>query len=368
MQKKNKSQKKLNKLSFSTKEKTRKNITMILVFSLFFSLFIYNTSLSPVQDKSEIVEFEVQEGMYFSEIVDALHKEELINSVWATKLYARLSKNQSIAAGLYQIDRSWSTKEILEYLTSTVPYRDITVKFDEASWAKDIALALESSMGFSSDELISLWNDETYVRTLIEDFEYLDQRILENKDQKRVLLEGFLYPDTYRFAEGSSMDTVTRRILQNFDDKMRSIDDLIQASDFDVYDLVTLSSIVMYEAATQDDQQMVSGVFMNRLNIKMPLQSSVTVCYVLYDFESWVDCEKYRNQEIESPYNTYMIPGLPVGPILNPSIFAIENTLRYKEHDYLFFIADVYEGGDGTVYYSKTYQEHLNKEKELKNR
>lgn len=358
---------KSNKFNLS-KENARNIISVFLAFSLFLSIFTYTISLKPVQKESEIVELEITEGSYFNEIVAQLHEKDLIKSVWATKLYSRFSKKQNIAAGFYQIDRAWSTKEILTSLNETVPYRDITVQIDEGSWAKDIAEILEETMNFDKEALIDLWNNEEYLKDIVEDYEYIDDSIFENKSDKRVLLEGYLYPDTYRFADGSDMDTVTRRILDNFEERMNSIESELEASEFSIHDLLTLSSIVMYEAATQEDQQMVSGVFMNRIKINMPLQSSVTVCYVLYDFEDWTDCEAYKNQAIDNPYNTYVYGGLPIGPILNPSISAIENTLNYKEHDYLFFIADVYEGGDGKVYYTKTYQDHLKKEKELKNR
>ncbi len=100
---------------------------------------------------------------------------------------------------------------------------------------------------------------------------------------------------------------------------------------------------------------LVSGVFYNRLGIDMPLQSSVTVCYALYDdFAHASDCE--TNADIDSPYNTYQHNGLPIGPILNPGKVAIDAALHPQESDYLYFIADIY--GDGTVYYAKTFEEH----------
>ena len=125
------------------------------------------------------------------------------------------------------------------------------------------------------------------------------------------------------------------------------------------YELMTLASIVEYEASTDEDMRLVAGVFMNRLEAGMKLQSSVTICYALYDFESWEECESASNNQNPSPYNTYVHEGLPPGPILNPSLRAIEATLDYTPSSYLFFIADVHGVVDGKVHYQTTYDEHV---------
>ena len=119
--------------------------------------------------------------------------------------------------------------------------------------------------------------------------------------------------------------------------------------------------MVQYEASTKKDMELVAGVFYNRLKKGMKLESSVTVCYALYDdLTSGEDCEIQYN--IDSPYNTYKNEGLPVGPILNPGEDAIAAVLHPEKSDYLYFVADIY--GDGKVYYAKTYDEQLkNQEK-----
>lgn len=119
-------------------------------------------------------------------------------------------------------------------------------------------------------------------------------------------------------------------------------------------ELITFASIVQYEASTKTDMEMIAGVFQNRMKLGMSLDSSVTVCYVLYDdMTSGEDCEV--NTHIDSPYNTYKNAGLPIGPILNPGAAAIDAVLHPKDNDYLYFVADIY--GDGKVYYAKTLQE-----------
>ena len=100
---------------------------------------------------------------------------------------------------------------------------------------------------------------------------------------------------------------------------------------------------------------LIAQVFENRLAIDMKLQSSVTICYALYEeYKKAIDCE--INSDIDSPYNTYLHEGLPIGPILNPGEAAIRAVLHPTANDYLYFMADIY--GDGKVYYANTLEEH----------
>ena len=114
-------------------------------------------------------------------------------------------------------------------------------------------------------------------------------------------------------------------------------------------------TFVQFESGTKQDMATIAGVFYNRLNQDMRLESSVTVCYALYDqFDDPQDCE--TQTDVDSPYNTYLNNGLPVGPILNPGGDALLAVLEPESSEYLFFAADIH--GDGKVYYSKTYEEH----------
>lgn len=341
-------------------------IPVLIVFIFLGGFLFYTQSLKPVQDKKEAYLLEVEEGAYFDEVLDTLAQDNLIKQKLSAKIYAKLSGKQNVASGVYDLDKSWDTKTIINYINDTIPHKDISVKFEEASWAKNIAKILSENFDLKKEDILATWNDEAYIESLIERYDFLTKDILKNKKDKNVLLEGFLYPDTYAFDVDSSIEDITEIMLDNFDEKFSTLQDEIKESEFTTYELMTLSSMVMYEAGDGEDQVKVAGVFMNRLEEDMMLQSSVTVCYALYEYDTWVDCE--FNTNIDSPYNTYQHTGLPISPILNPNIEAIKNTLNYTKHDYFFFVADVYEGGDGTVYYSKTFKEHEQKISELQNR
>lgn len=345
------------------KHKRNQIILAVLLF-LVFAFLIARQSLTKTNHEAAIYELTIEEGTTYNSVLDKLHEDKLINNMFITKLYVKTQRLEKIMVGTYKLDKSWSPKKILNYIYETIPRNDVLVAFKDGAWAKDIAKEISEVFGYTEKEIIDYWNDEKTLKLLISDYWFLNKSLI--KEGKPVYLEGYLYPDTYYMDKTSSLDTITRTILNNFDEKITSIKEDIETDTMPFEDLITLSSIVMYEAGKDEDQRMISGVFRNRLNIDMPLQSSVTVCYMLYEFDDWRECELFKNTEKDSPYNTYYYAGLPLGPILNPNIKAIENTVNFVDHDYLYFVADAYEGGDHKVYYSKTYKEHEKKVNELK--
>ena len=344
--------------NMSTRTKFRSGASFLFILIMISLLFFYQFESQAVQKDSEIVQFVVDKGMSRSQIVDKLAQEKLVKSGFFTKIRAKLIRNRKIASGTYHINKSWDSETIIEHLfemKNASGNNEISIRIPESSWAKDFAKLISSETDTEYDRFIELWNDEAYLKTLIEKFSFIPKEILENESAK-IKLEGFLYPDTYRFYESSTEEMITEKILENSMNKYKMIQDSIDKSDLSVYDLMTLASIVEYEANTTEDMALIAGVFRNRLAIDMRLQSSVTICYSLYEFDSWLECESSKNNQYDSPYNTYVYLGLPPGPILNPSIQAIKATVEFTQSDYYFFLADVY--GDGKIYYSETLTQH----------
>lgn len=341
----------------STRIKIAAALIVSLILGLGISAAVYTSNIKAVQEESELVYFDVVEGDSLPSVLDRLETENLIQSAFFTKLQAKFIEKETVFVGTFALDRSWDSEEILDYLShpsyGTV---ETEVFLVEGSWAKDMARAISEKVAVKEEELLELWNDRDYVQTLIDKYEILPQEILEN-EHARVLLEGYLYPDTYRFYVRASAEDITERLVSTANDKYLSYRDRLPST-MSEYEFMTLSSIVEYEASSDYDMRMVAGVFLNRLNIDMPLQSSVTICYALYDFDTWEECESASNNQLDNPYNTYVYKGLPPGPILNPSVKAIEATLDYTQSNYLFFIADVYNVVDGKVHYQETYAEH----------
>ena len=335
-------------------------IAIVLVI-IIGGILYYNSQLKAVSKQKDEVIFEIKQGEPQPEILKSLEKENLIKNADMAKICLKLNGLSDMKYGIFKLDRSWDTKQILETLNDATKAKqnETMITFKEGMWAKDVALTLEKELGVSSKELISLWNDDAYLNTLIQKYPFLTKDILN--ENVRVKLESYLFPETYVFSKKATPEQITETFLDHFLTIYQKYEKDIKESGQSIHDIIKLASMVQYEASTKKDMELVAGVFYNRLKKGMKLESSVTVCYALYDdLTSGEDCEIQYN--IDSPYNTYKNEGLPVGPILNPGEDAIAAVLHPEKSDYLYFVADIY--GDGKVYYAKTYDEQLkNQEK-----
>ena len=330
-------------------------LLLLLVVSLGGVLF-YNSQLKPVSSQSEEVSFTIDQGESFNHVLSRLHEEQIIRSDWASKISIKLAKLTNIKAGTYTLDKSWEVQKIFELMNDSrgAQVNDTRLTFIEGDWAKHIAEKIGESTQCSKEEMLALWNDEEYVRSLMPDYPFLTEEIFNQNS--RILLEGYLFPETYNFFVDADSDQITRKILDQTLKVYEEFKDEFENSELSIHELFTLASIVQYEAGRPEDMKMVSSVFYNRMELGMKLQSSVTVCYAIdkEKDDDWMACEV--NPDYDSPYNTYRVYGLPPGPILNPGKEAILAVLEPAVSDYLYFMADV--KGDGTVYYAKTYAEH----------
>ncbi len=351
-----------------TKRRVRKKshkglwITLIVLVVVLISLaggtyFWYTSSLKPAGDSDQTIGIEINQGEDLNTLLQQLKEKGLIQSEEAAKIYAKLNPFE-MYAGTFELTPSMSVPQIFEYISvPTNAVSDyVTVMIPEGTWAKDIAQKLADEVPhLNKDEFMRLWNDNAYIEQLAQSYPFLDPSKLEN-DQYFVKLEGYLFPDTYYIGLDATEDQVTRMMLDRFNEIYAAHQAEIDGSGRSIQDLITLASVIQFESGDPSEMNDISGVFVNRLNQGMPLESSVTVCYALYDdFNSGEDCEV--NTQIDSPYNTYQNAGLPIGPILNPGEDAILAALRPTGHDYFFFVSDVY--GDGKTYFARTYDEHL---------
>lgn len=330
-------------------------ISVCIVLAAALSVFIYyKTGLKAVSSRETPTSFQVQPGETSEAVLDKLQTQELIRNKTVAKLYMKFNGLSDIKAGNFKLDARWDTPKILETLNDSKQANadDIKITFKEGMWAKDVAALIEKQTGVKAGELLALWNDDAYLNTLIKKYSFLSRDILNA--QYKVKLEGYLYPETYSFHKDATAKQITETFLDQFQKAIAPYEADIKKSGMSMQEAITFASIVQYEASTKEDMEMIVGVFQNRLKQGMTLDSSVTVCYALYDdMTSGEDCEV--NTHIDSPYNTYKNAGLPIGPILNPGAMAIQAVLHPKANDYLYFVADIY--GDGKVYYARTLDE-----------
>ena len=328
---------------------------VVVLMMIAGGLFYYKINSEPIRHTEHKIVFTVNEGDSSDTVLANLQEQFLIKNEFVTKLIMKLEGLSNFYAGRYELDQSWTPQMILQTLNdpSNALSDDVLISLPEGLWAKDIAKIIgESELNVNEEDLLAYWSDEALLSQLIDEYEFLTEDILN--PELRVPLEGFLFPETYYFKKDATLEDVTRTLLNQFDLHYQELKPLFQKSDKTITQVMTLASMVQFEGKTAGDMRTIAGVFQNRIDQHYRLQSSVTVCYALYEYDSWLDCE--MNADIDSPFNTYVIDGYPIGPIDNPGLDAIKAVLEPEQTDYMYFIADVY--GDGTVYFASTYEEH----------
>jgi len=315
----------------------------------------------PASDDPTPVIFTVQPGETASDIALRLKRLGLITDAELFRLLARYRKADSkLEAGRYELRANMTMEEIIEALQHG-RLEEVVVTIPEGWRAEQIAEMLAEEVGLDSDEFLALVWDGGSESALggIFDYEFLRDR------PPGAGLEGFLFPDTYYLPVHSSALDVVERMLANFDRRFTpEMRQMAAERGMTIYEVITLASIVEREAVVAEERPLIAGVFLNRLAKGMPLDACPTVQYALgYQEETgqwWkTPLTLEELEQVNSPYNTYLHPGLPPGPICNPGLASILAVLQPAETDYLYFLAK----GDGSHAFAKTFEEHLHNQR-----
>jgi UPF0755 protein len=180
-----------------------------------------------------------------------------------------------------------------------------------------------------------------------------DQDYLRELGIKAASMEGYLFPDTYRFARGLSARAILGRMFRHFKGVWRPLAKAAGKSGMSRLQAVTLASIIERETSVDDERTLVSAVYHNRLKRGMPLQADPTVIYGMDDFDGNLTKADLHK---DNPYNTYTRPGLPPGPICSPGSASLYAAVHPAPVKYLYFVAK----GDGSHHFSAAYREHVN--------
>lgn len=314
-------------------------ILIVAVISSFIGIILSDSANVDLQ--AESVTVDIAEGSGASVIAEQFKSEGIIKYPFAFKLQARMGEyNDRIRPGSVTIDNGMSYKEILELLCSDMRGAK-SVVIPEGFEQKQIAARLEEEGICTAAEFEAATHDE---------YDYSFIRILSDRENK---LEGYLYPDTYMLVPGTPAHDVIDMMLAEFD-KQVTAEYRARAKEMDMSldEIITLASVIERETDSDAERAKVAGVFYNRIDQNMKLQSCATVQYILGERKPVLSVS---DTQIQSPYNTYLNAGLPVGPIANPGIECIKAALYPEETEYLYFVA----GPDGSHIFSKTYEEHL---------
>ena len=243
--------------------------------------------------------------------------------------------------------------EIFDAMNSGDPAYISQSKFTIIEGAKipEAAESISKQTGIAAEDILAKWKDQDYLKSLIDKYWFLTEEILD--PGIKYPLEGYLYPETYFLpVDNINIETLTASILDKTASELEPIKDRISSKlDMTVHEFLTFASVVERESLFEEDRPKIAGVFKNRLDRNMALQSDITVLYALDRTGVNVSIAETKT---DSPYNTYVHQGLPVGPICAVPKRTMEDCLNYEPSDYLFFFATE----DGKVLYSKTYEEH----------
>ena len=320
---------------------------MVIVASLLlavYALHVANDALALMKPSSDL-SVKIEKGSTVGRIARELKDAGLIEYRWAFVLFAKVTGNaDSFQYGTYVLNTDMDYLELVTNLQKTASFRaTVTVMIPEGAELREIIATLDEKNVCTAEEL---WD-------AVENHPF-DYDFLQNLPERENRLEGYLFPDTYEFFEQSDAVTVLTKFLDNFEVKFsQELRDRAQEIGMSIDEVVTLASIIEREAASDEDRATVSSVFHNRLNsTQYPLlQSCATVQYVLQERKSVLT---YDDIKIDSPYNTYLYEGLPIGPIASPGLASIRAALYPETTDYYFFVVTA----DGTHIFSKTLAEH----------
>ena len=340
-----------------------RNIAVILVIICFVviiaSCTYYNINIGKVSDDTTLKEITIEAGSVDS-IANTLKDNDLIKNKTMFKVYVKLTGKTNLKAGVYELSENMGTKTIVNILEegSKISPGEVQITFREGINIREIARLIEYNTNNSYEAVMALVSDNDYIDSLIDKYWFLTDNIKSNKIYYP--LEGYLYPNTYRFSSKDvSVEEIFEKMLEEMDKKITPYKEEIQNSDLNVHEILTLSSIVELEGAKANDRKKVAGVFYNRINDGWSLGSDVTTYYALKidDFKTSLTEDKGL-YKCDYAYNTRCdkFIGLPVGPICNPSIESIEASIEPEKHNYYYFVADC----KGQVYLSKNSTEHYN--------
>ncbi len=314
--------------------------------------------LSPVTRAidAEAKRIVITPGMTARQISKQLEQEGIIRSSTAFHLLSRYtSASGHMQAGVYDMAANESPKRLLErlYEGDTVDLA-ISVTIPEGYTLKQIAKVL------AEHEIVGQQEFLEYVKTAPLPYAFLEAAAAKLEPECRI--EGYLFPDTYHFMPDTSAADVVKTMTNRFKQVLESLApiELLQGGQLadapvplSLDQLVILASIVEKEAVVEAERATIAGVFYNRLKINQRLQSCATVQYVLGEPKPRLSTAEMA---IDSPYNTYVNDGLPIGAIASPGAASIQAVLKPEATPFYYFVAK--EDGSGQHVFSKTFAEH----------
>jgi UPF0755 protein len=329
-----------------------KNLFKVFLFCLvaiaFISggIFYYRNEVisHPLKSNEKKLQFTVNNGENLSDVINTLNNKKIIKSKYfITQYINRSSISQSVKPGVYSFNENIPLEKFIRYLNKGIKDDEaVKVVIPEGYDVEHIAAVLDKKGIISKADFMKSCG------------EYKLPDFIKSDSRRKYTLEGYLFPDTYEFLKGTDGKEIIDVMLKRFSEEINNIQKKtgknINKEDLDK--IIIMASIVEKEVERQDERGKAASVFYNRLSKDMKLQSCATVLYALGVHK---DKLYYNDLKVNSPYNTYIVKGLPVGPISCPGIECIKAAINPEKTNYLFFVSK----NDGTHFFSDDEKKFL---------
>jgi len=318
-------------------------LILLLILIIFLVSSIFSSSNKEINAKL----FTIEKGQAVKEISFNLKKENLINDPYVFILYAVLSnKHGKIQAGEYLLSPQMSTSKIISILTNGETAKE-KLTIIEGWNLRDIAKYFKEKNIATEEDVYAI----TGTPASEENIKVINYSFLSDKPSN-LSLEGYLFPDTYYINKGDSVNVIINKMLNNFDNKLTpELKSEIKQQNKNIFEIITMASMIEKEVKTLEDKKIVSGILWKRMVSGMRLQVDATILYT----ENKTDLKIYtKDTQINSPYNTYRVDGLPLGPISNPGMDSIMAAIYPTKTAYFYYLS----APSGKTIFSKTLEEH----------
>ncbi|WMJ82130.1 endolytic transglycosylase MltG [Clostridium sp. MB40-C1] len=313
-------------------------IIIVVALVLLILIKVKNDINHPFITKNNKVEFVVNKGESLFYVIDKLNKDGLMKNKQLMKIYIKNNKlNTTIKSGEYVIPSDISIKEFVDTLNKGMK---ISVTIPEGYDVERIGDLLEKKGLVSKKDFLKSCK------------EYKLPENIKANIKAKYPLEGYLFPDTYEFDKSFSSNKIISAMLNRFEEVLKEVEKEENKEITNLKDIVIIASIVEKEARIDEDRAEIASVVFNRLKRKMMLQIDATVLYALGEHK---DRLYLKDLKVNSPYNTYKIKGLPVGPICSPGKPSIKAALNPKNTENIYYVLQDNE----KHYFTNNYKDFL---------
>ena len=283
----------------------------------------------------------ISEGDNLNKITEKLHRAGLINYPWLFRIYGKHAHvEEKVSPGVYELNTQYDYHALVSGMQGSYNRMTTTVTIVEGKTCAEIFAQLEQDGVCKAEDLANAAANYHFDYDFLEGLDYGS----ENR------LEGFLFPDTYEFYLTDDPESVLDKFLANFDERIdENMEAKISSIGYNVREILAIASMLQEEAAVPEEMPIISSLLYNRLNSESLrlLQMDSTVFYAAEQMGTTFDTK------LDNPYNTYVYPGLPAGPIDNPGIDAIEAALNPDDTNYYYFAT----GTDGFNHFYSDWDE-----------